>query len=66
MALRNLRSEVLSNERAGPFAGADFTIAQICSTVHRSIVRCSGTQQILAIFTFLWLLTLRQGKESDT
>src|SRR4051812_22821594 len=54
------------------------SIADLINTVDRSIVRCSGTQQILAIFLqprpndfsragliFLWLLSLHQGKESD-
>src|SRR3954464_14072842 len=54
------------------------SIADLINTVDRSIVRCSGTQQILANFLqprpndfsragliFLWLLSLHQGKESD-
>src|SRR4051812_7332380 len=54
------------------------SIADLIDTVDRSIVRCSGTEQILAIFLqprpndfsrarliFLWLLSLHQGKESD-
>jgi hypothetical protein len=48
-----------------------FTIA---NTVDKGqaldFVRCSVTEQILAIFLtaliFLWLLSLHQGKESDT
>src|SRR4051812_38482496 len=54
------------------------SIADLINTVDRSIVRCSGTEQILVIFLqprpndfsragliFLWLLSLHQGKESD-
>jgi len=54
---------------AGFVQQLNYTIVQSSTTVDRSIVRCSVTQQILAIFlqplTFLWLLSLRQGKESN-
>ena len=39
------------------------------SAADRSIIRCSGTQKILAHFSaaliFLWLLSLYQNKESE-
>jgi len=46
-----------------------FAMAHITTPVNRSIVRCSGTKANFSHFstalTFLWLLSLRQGKESN-
>ena len=44
-------------------------MAHIITHVDRSIVRCSVTKANFSYFstalTFLWLLSLRQGKESN-
>ena len=69
MALRNLSSEALSNERVGYYSAVEYSLGwdkNFSRPEHRSLQRNeSNFSHCSSALIFLWLLSLHQGKESD-